>query len=218
MLNDFFANVFLQHFFEQYFVHFFLQAPHEGAIGACIGGGEQLGGNGAQPAGIVGAQFEGGAQLCGGGIGVQLGVCAQGDATEAGNCGGGATAHPGGRGGHPAGIAGVQVAGGEHNGTGSIGAHPGVGVQGDGIAGGRKTICGGAIAVKGGQERGGGGQPIGICGVQSIGEAQPAGTTGAHWGVGVHSGGGWFGIGGPGGLDPSLTGGISPIHRNKSMH
>ena len=88
----------MQHFFEQYFVHFFLQAPHEGAIGAGIGGGEQLGGNGAQPAGIVGAQFEGGTQFCGGGFGVQLGVCAQGDGTGAGICGRGATAHPGGRG------------------------------------------------------------------------------------------------------------------------
>ena len=79
-------------------MHFFLQAPHEGAIGAGIGGGEQLGGNGAQPAGIVGAQFEGGTQFCGAGFGVQLGVCAQGDGTGAGICGRGATAHPGGRG------------------------------------------------------------------------------------------------------------------------
>lgn len=53
----------------------FLQTPQEGAIGMgiCIGGGLQLGGMGAQPGGICGAQFEGGVHPCGGGIGAQPG-------------------------------------------------------------------------------------------------------------------------------------------------
>ena len=131
-----------------------------------------------------------------------------------GATGGGCGIHPCGGGAHPVGIVGRQLAGGEHDGGGGMGAHPGTGEQEGAIGCGNEIPGGGAIPVIGGRQPvGGGGHPIGICGVQSAGGAQPTGGIGSHCGVGWHSGGGWFG-GGVGGLDPSLTGGIKPRPRN----